>query len=82
MAWSIFNVSGGYRTTFGYSFALDNLIPSRGGSGRRHTNEGPRHLVKMNLYFTFEFPTCVDLFSTSIGLKACSNLIQNENSKS
>ena len=57
-------------------------LPSRGSSGRRHTNEGSRHLVKMNLYFPFEFSTCIDLFITSIGLKACSNLIQNENSKS
>ena len=31
----------------------------------------------MNLYFTIEFRTCLDLFSTSIGLRTCSSLICN-----
>ena len=31
----------------------------------------------MNLYFTVEFRTCLDLFSTSIGLRTCSSLICN-----
>ena len=44
---------------------------------------------KMNLYFTVEFRTCLDLFSTSIGLRTCmlnlnmqcQRTIPNENTK-
>ena len=31
----------------------------------------------MNLYFTVEFRRCLDLFSSSIGLRTCSSLICN-----
>ena len=41
---------------------------------RRRRRQG-RRLEKMNLYLTVEFRTCLDLFSTSIGLRTCSSLI-------
>ena len=43
---------------------------------RRRRRQG-RRLEKMNLYFTVEFRTCLDLFRTSIGLRTCSSLICN-----
>ena len=41
----------------------------------RRRRQGRR--LEMNLYFTVEFRTCLDLFSTSIGLRTCSSLICN-----
>jgi hypothetical protein len=44
--------------------------------GRLSNDDGnaeDRRPVKMNLYFTFEFRNFLDLFSTPIGLKTCSN---------
>ena len=43
---------------------------------RRRRRQG-RRLEKMHLCFTVEFRTCLDLFSTSIGLRTCSSLICN-----
>ena len=44
---------------------------------RRRRRQGRRLEKKKNLYFTVEFRTYLDLFSTSIGLRTCSSLICN-----
>ena len=36
-----------------------------------------RRLEKMSFYFTLKFRSCLDLFTTSIGLRTCSSLICN-----